>query len=56
MGGTGKILWDFRVQTDEQLLVNQPDIAVVNKEQKRAIVIDVTIPADSNIRKKEHEK
>lgn len=31
--------------TDKQLLVNQPDKMVADKEQKRAIVIDVTIPA-----------
>lgn len=33
-----------------------PDIVVVDKEQKRAVMIEVVIPADSNIRKKEHEK
>lgn len=42
--------------TDKQLLDNQPDIVVVGKEQKRAVIIDVAILADSNIRKKEHEK
>ncbi|KAF7643739.1 hypothetical protein LDENG_00234400 [Lucifuga dentata] len=31
-------------------------MVVVDKEQKRAIVTDVAVPADSNIRKKEHEK
>lgn len=36
-------------QTDMQLLANQPDIAVVDQEQNRAVVIDVT--ADKNIRK-----
>ncbi|KAF7642433.1 hypothetical protein LDENG_00258010 [Lucifuga dentata] len=29
---------------------------VVDKQQKRAVVIDVAVPADSNIRKKEHQK
>ena len=51
-----KVLWDFSIQTDKQLLANQPDIVVVDKERKRAVVIDVAIPADANIRKKEHEK
>ncbi|KAF7645372.1 hypothetical protein LDENG_00205860, partial [Lucifuga dentata] len=52
-----KVLWDFKFQTDKQLLANQPDmVVVVDKEQKRAIVTDVAVPADSNIRKKEHEK
>ncbi|KAF7652030.1 hypothetical protein LDENG_00102420 [Lucifuga dentata] len=50
-----KVLWDFKFQTDKQLLANQPDV-VVDKEQKKAVVIDVAVPADSNIRKKEHQK
>ncbi|KAI3355858.1 hypothetical protein L3Q82_004410 [Scortum barcoo] len=41
-----KNLWDFQIQTDKQVMVNQPDIVVVDKEQ-----IDVAIPSDSNIRK-----
>ncbi|TKS67246.1 Multidrug resistance protein 1 [Collichthys lucidus] len=51
-----KVLWDFSFQTDKQVLANQPDIVVLDKEQKRVVVIDVAIPADANIRKKEHEK
>ncbi|XP_078022977.1 uncharacterized protein LOC144462717 [Epinephelus lanceolatus] len=51
-----KILWDFSFQTDKQMLANQPDIVVVEKHQKKAVVVDVAIPADSNIRKKEHKK
>ncbi|KAF7655229.1 hypothetical protein LDENG_00059120 [Lucifuga dentata] len=31
-------------------------MVVVNKEQKRVVVIDVAIPSDGNIKKKEHEK
>ncbi|KAI3377775.1 hypothetical protein L3Q82_008918 [Scortum barcoo] len=51
-----KILWDFQIQMDKQVMANQPDIVVVDKEQKRAVVIDVAIPSDNRIRKKEHEK
>ncbi|KAF7642179.1 hypothetical protein LDENG_00262910 [Lucifuga dentata] len=54
--GRAKVLWDFKFQTDKQLLDNQPDMVVVDKEQKRTVVIDMAVPADSNIRKKEHEK
>ncbi|KAF7650224.1 hypothetical protein LDENG_00129190, partial [Lucifuga dentata] len=54
--GRAKVLWDFKFQTDKQLLANQPDMVVVDKQQKRAVVIDVAVPADSNIRKKEHQK
>lgn len=31
--------------TDKQLLANKPDKMVADKEQKRAVVIDVAIPA-----------
>lgn len=31
-----KILRDFKLQTDKQLLANQPYIVMVDKEQKRA--------------------
>lgn len=39
----------------KQLLENQPDMVVVDK-QKRAVVIDSGMLAESNIWKKEHEK
>lgn len=48
-----KILGDFKFQTDEQLLGNQPDIVVVDKEQKAAVV---AVPDDSNIIRKEDEE
>uniref|UniRef100_A0A087XGF1 Reverse transcriptase zinc-binding domain-containing protein n=2 Tax=Poecilia formosa TaxID=48698 RepID=A0A087XGF1_POEFO len=51
-----KILWDFQIQTDKMVMANQPDIVVVDKEQRKAVVVDVAIPSDHNIRKKEHEK
>ena len=51
-----KILWDFQFQTDKLVMANQPDIVVVDKEQKTVTVVDVAIPSDSNIRKKEHQK
>ena len=35
---------------------NQPDIMLIDKQQKKAVVIDVAIPSDNHIRKKEHEK
>lgn len=50
-----KVLWDFKFQTDKQLLANQSDLVVVYKEQKTIVVIDATISVVSNIRKKEHK-
>ena len=51
-----KVLWDFQIQTDRMVMANQPDIVVVDKEQRKAVVVDIAIPSDCNIRKKEHEK
>lgn len=51
-----KILWDFQIQMDRQVLANQLDIVVGDNEQKAAVVIDVAVPSDSNIMKKEYEK
>ncbi|XP_067943066.1 guanylate-binding protein 4-like [Watersipora subatra] len=51
-----KILWDFYIQTDKHVLANQPDIVVVDKENKRATVIDIAVPNDYNIASKEKEK
>lgn len=42
--------------TDEQVMANQLDTLVVDKQRKTAIVIDVAIQSDSNIRMKEHMK
>lgn len=42
-------------QTSSCWTTNQT-IVVVDKEQKTAVVKNVSIPADSNIREKEHEK
>ena len=44
-----KILWDFYIRTDKHVLANQPDIVVVDKENKRATIIDIAVPNDYNI-------
>lgn len=54
--GNIKILWDLKIQTDKLVVANQPDIFVLDKQNKTAVVTDVTVPSDSNIRQKEHEK
>ena len=48
-----KLLWDFLIQTNRKVLANQPDIVVVDKQKKEAVVIDIAVPSDSNIKKKE---
>ena len=50
-----EVLWDFRFQTDRQLPANQRNVVVTDNQEKEAVIVDVAIPADSNIRKKEQE-
>ena len=51
-----KILWDFQIQIDKQVMANQLDIMVADKLQKKAVVTDVAISSDGNIKKKENKK
>ena len=37
-------------------MANQPNTVVVDKKDTKAVVVDVRILSDSNIRKKEHKK
>ena len=43
------------IQTERKVLANQPDIVVIDKQKTEAVVIDIAVPSDSNI-KKEYEK
>jgi len=51
-----KILWDFQIQTDKLVMASQPDIVLVHKLKKKTVVIDVAIPSNRDIKKKEHKK
>ena len=51
-----KLQRDFQIQTDRRVLANQPDIVAVDKQRKEAVVMDVAVPSDSSIKKKEYEK
>lgn len=51
------ILFDFHIRTDKQMMVNQLDIVVVvNKVDKKAVMIEVAVPNDRNIRLRNSEK
>ena len=52
----GKTLRDFQIQTNKQVMAIQPDIVVVNKLHRKAVVIDVAIPSNSNTKEKEQKK
>lgn len=41
---------------DRHKPANQPDIVLIGKDQKTAVVIDVGVPSGNNIRKNGYEK
>ena len=51
-----KILWDFHVQTDKNIEHCRPDILIVNKCEKEAIIVDIAVPGDIRIIDREQDK
>jgi hypothetical protein len=54
--GKVTILWNQQVQTDRTIGSNKPDIIIWDNEKGVFMVIDVAIPGDRNVIKKEAEK
>ena len=54
--GDVTVLWNQAVHTDREVTANRPDIIIKNKKEKTCALIDVAIPADRNVAKKEEEK
>jgi hypothetical protein len=50
------ILWNQQVQTDRTIPNNKPDITIRDNEKGTCMLIDVAIPGDRNVIKKEAEK
>ena len=51
-----KLIWDMNIQCDNIIVERRPDIVIVNKGEKAAIIIDVAIPGDKRIIEKEKEE
>jgi hypothetical protein len=54
--GKVTISWNQQVQTDRTLPINKPDIIIRYNEKGTCMLIDVAIPGDRNVIKKEAEK
>jgi hypothetical protein len=50
------VLWSQGIQSDREVLANRPDIIIKNIKDKICLLIDVTIPSDSNEIQKKSEK
>jgi hypothetical protein len=54
--GKVTILWNQLVQPDRTIPNNKPDIIIRDNEKVTCVLIDVSIPGDRNVIKKEDEK
>jgi len=54
--GDVTVLWNQAIHTDREVTANKPDIIIKNKKEKIRTLIDVAIPADRNVVKREVEK
>ena len=51
-----KILWDFHIQTDNPIEACKPDLVLLDKRKKEALLIDVAVPKDRIVSDREVEK
>ena len=51
-----KILWDVMIHCDREIKAWKPDINVVKENDRRCAIIDIAIPGDIRVGKKEKEK
>ena len=51
-----EILWDINIQCDNLIEARRPDLIVIDKKEQKVIIIDIAVPADVRVEKKEKEK
>ena len=51
-----KVLYDFNIQTDREITHRRPDLVLLKKETRECLIIDVAIPGDHRVDRKEVEK
>jgi hypothetical protein len=54
--GKVTVLWNQQVQTDRTIPNNKPGIIIRDNEEGTCVLIDIAIPGDRNVIKKEAEK
>ena len=54
--GLNKLLWDFKIQTDNKVEQNKPDIVVLDKIDRKYLIIDVACAFDIRVKGKEKEE
>ena len=51
-----KVLWDINVQCDNVIEGRRPDIILIDKKERKGIIIDIAVPADVRVGEKERKK
>ena len=51
-----KLLWDINIQCDNVIEARRPDLTIIEKKTKDAIIIDVAVPGDYRVHEQENEK
>ena len=54
--GKVEIWWDRSVETAQQVESNRPDVVVVNRDEKKWLIVDFAVLLDRNVSAKEEEK
>ena len=54
--GSFLIYWDRKIEVGKGLEHNKPDLIVVDKVNKKWIIVDFSVPWDANVKTKEDEK
>ena len=49
-------MWDINVQCANVIEARRPDILVIDKKERKEIIINITVPADAKVGGKENEK
>ena len=51
-----KLLWDFKIQTENKIEHNKSDIEVLDKIERKYLIIDVACPFENRVKGKEKEE
>ena len=50
------LYWDRSIITDRTVVANKPDIVVIDRSERRAMIVDIAVPHDGNLVKAEKDK
>ena len=51
-----KLLWDFKIHTENKIEYNKPDIVILDKIERKFLIVDVACALDIGVKGKEKEK